>query len=301
MEYARTPAETKAKMIIAMLIWGSIGIVVRNIALPASVIALIRGGIGGVFLLLVALALKRRLSRAALVRNALLLAISGAALGANWVFLFEAYKTTTIANATLSYYLAPTMIVAASPFLLKEKMTPLKVACVIAALLGMVFISGVFTGAPGAGGWRGIGFGIAAAACYASLTLMNKFLKDIPSLEATIAQLGVSALVLLPYVLLTEDVSALSFDASAVIWLVVLGVVHTGLAFWFYFDSVPKLRAQTIAVISYIDPLTAIILAAVVLHEQMGMAQVVGAVLILGSVFVSEWRAGNRRQPLPPQ
>jgi len=154
---------TKSKLVASMLIWGSMGILIRNIALPSGFIALVRGIIGGLFLLCVAFFLKRKLSAKALKKNALLLVISGAVLGANWVFLFEAYRTTTIANATLSYYLAPTMIVLVSPFLLQEKVTPGKIACVAAALLGMVFISGVWTGSP-ADGWQGIGFGVAAAA-----------------------------------------------------------------------------------------------------------------------------------------
>ena len=282
----------KLKLIASMLIFGSMGIFIRNIPLPSGVIALVRGGIGALFLLLVCAFMKTQVSFNAIKSNLPLLLCSGAALGANWIFLFEAYRHTTIAVATLSYYLAPVLITAASPFVLKEKLTGLKVACMAASVLGMALVSGVM-GVKGASG-MGVLFGMLAAASYAGFTLMNKFIKQIASLDATIAQLGVAALVLLPYTLLNGDLSHIQLEASGMLFLIVLGVVHTGLGFWLFFSSIQMLHAQSAAMLSYIDPVTAILLASVFLNETMGITQIAGACLILGAAFLSE-RVENMR------
>ncbi len=133
----------KLKLIVSMLIFGSMGIFVRNIALPSGVIALVRGGVGVLFLLLICALTRTPVSLKAIKRNLPLLLCSGAALGANWIFLFEAYRHTTIAVATLSYYFAPVLITMASPFLFKEKLTGKKLACMMASLIGMALVSGV--------------------------------------------------------------------------------------------------------------------------------------------------------------
>lgn len=283
----------KIKLIASMLIFGSMGILVRNIGLPSSVVALFRGGIGVLFLLGVCAFTKTPVSFQAMKRNLVLLLCSGAALGANWIFLFEAYRYTTIAVATLSYYLAPVLITAASPFVLKEKLTGIKLACVAAALAGMALVSGVM--ASRGASTLGVLFGLAAATSYASFTLMSKFMKEITSLDATIAQLGIAACVLLPYTLLTGDLFDIQLQANSLLLLVILGVVHTGLGFWLYFASIQKLHAQSAAMLSYIDPVTAILLASVFLHENMTVAQIAGACLILGAAILSE-RFGNMIQ-----
>lgn len=282
----------KLKLIASMLIFGSMGLLVRNIVLPSGVIALVRGGVGVLFLLGVCAFTKTPVSFQAMKRNLLLVLCSGAALGANWIFLFEAYRHTTIAVATLSYYFAPVLITTASPFILKEKLTGIKLGCIAAALLGMALVSGVMD-SRGASG-IGVLFGLAAAASYAGFTLMSKFMKEIASLDATIAQLGVAAFVLLPYTVLTGDLLHVQPQANSILLLVILGVVHTGLGFWLFFASIQKLQAQSAAMLSYIDPVTAILLASLFLHEKMGPGQITGACLILGAAILSE-RFGNMR------
>jgi drug/metabolite transporter (DMT)-like permease len=191
----------KLKMIASMAIWGSMGLVVRWIALPTAAIALMRGALGALFLFLLLTLTGRRVTWRAVRDNLGLLMLSGALLGANWIFLFEAYRRTTVQLATLSYYLAPVLIMAASPLVLKERLTARKVACVLAALAGMALVSGIGTG--GAGNLTGILLGLSAAVCYAGLTLTNKFLKGVSPMEATIVQLMVSSAALLPYALVS--------------------------------------------------------------------------------------------------
>lgn len=280
--------KAKIKIIMAMIIWGSMGIFVRKINLPSAEIAVIRGFIGVIFLFLVSFISKIKFCRNEFLNNKGILIISGVALGANWIFLFEAYKHTTIAIATLSYYLAPIIITMASPFILKEKLTAIKVICIITALTGLALVSGVFTNdVHRIGSGLGILFGVIAAVLYASLTLMNKFIKDLNGMETTLAQLTIASLVLLPYAFFLRNPQGSTLGEQELIFLIILGIVHTGLAFWLFFSSVRDLKGQAIAVLSYIDPVTAILLSAFVLQERLSGIQIIGAGFILGSTFIS--------------
>ena len=278
-----------------MFLYGTIGIFVRNISLPSSVIALVRGIIGVAFILLFMRIRKIRISLADIKANLLLLCLSGAAIGVNWIFLFEAYHYTTVALATLCYYFSPIFIIIVSPFFLKERLTLKKSCCVLAALLGMALISGVFEPAGvSALHAKGIALGIGAAALYAFVVILNKKLHNISAYDRTVVQLGTAAVVLLPYTLLTEKVSELSVSALGICLLLIVGVLHTGVAYTLYFSSLRDLKAQTAAILSYIDPIVAIILSAVLLKEQMTLLSVLGAVLILGATLVSELKINNK-------
>ncbi len=282
--------KAKIKIITAMFIWGSMGVFARYIDLPSGEIALARGVIGALFLLMISVLMKKPFPKKGLANNKWLLLISGAALGINWIFLFEAYKHTTIAIATLSYYLAPIIIAIVSPLIFKEKLTWKKVMCSITALLGLALISGVLEASrQGVGNGLGILFGVAAAMCYASLTLVNKFVKNISSMDATMTQFAISAVVLLPYTIIRENLPGITVTWESLALLLILGIVHTGLAFWLFFSAIRDLRAQTIAVLSYLDPVTAVLMSALVLKESIGLVQVIGACIILSSALISEY------------
>lgn len=287
----------KFKIITAMVTFGTIGVFVRYIPLPSSIIALVRGLLATFFLLAVMAAGKRRPDRTAIRRNLALLLISGALIGFNWILLFEAYNYTSVAVATLCYYLAPVFVIIASPFVLGEKLTTRKTLCVIAALGGMVLVSGVIQNYVSGGNTEdlnltGVLLGIGAGALYATIILMNKKLKDISSYDTTVMQLAAASIVLVPYCLLTVDVGALEVTPGSAVLLVVVGIVHTGIAYVLYFGSIKELPAQTVAIFSYIDPILAVLLSALLLKESMDMLSILGAILILGATFVSEMK-GN--------
>ncbi|WMC91487.1 DMT family transporter [Kineothrix sp. MB12-C1] len=286
----------KVKLVIAMLIFGSIGIFVRTIDMPSGILALVRGSIGTVFLWLAGIAMKRKISSKAIKKNFKLLMFSGVAIGANWICLFEAYRYTTISVATLCYYLSPVFVILVSPIFLKEKLTAVKGGCVMLSLLGMMLVVDVFNGGYGNGsGIKGIAFGIMAALLYASVVIMNKFLKEIEPIDMTVSQLGIASVVLLPYILLTGSGSKVTINGSTLLLLLLLGIVNTGIAYLLYFSSLKDLSGQTAALFSYIDPVTAILLSALLFQEKMSVPQVLGAVLILGSTVVSEL-IENRKQ-----
>ncbi len=279
--------KSKIIYISAMLIFGSIGLMSRNIALSSGQIALTRGLIGSIFLLLASRVLKEKISWQKIKPNLLLLVISGAGIGFNWILMFQAYKYTSIANATLSYYFAPVFVVLLSPFLLKERLTPIKMACILTALGGMFLIVGI-GGGEGTNHIIGICYGLAAAVLYASVVILNKYLKGLSGLETTLVQISSATIVLLPYILLTEPIRIFSIDLKSAAFLITMGLVHTGLAYLMYFTGMKGLKGQTVAVLSYTDPISAILMSGLFLGEELTFLQLLGGVLILGATLLSE-------------
>lgn len=279
----------KFKLILAMLIWGSMGLIVKYIPLPSAQTAFIRGLIGAFFLLLIGIRQKINIQKIICGKNKLLLIACGIALSANWIFLFEAYKHTGIAVATLCYYSAPIFIIILSAVFLKEKIKYIHLICLFTALIGIILISDIFITPPeNTDSMLGIIYGIFAAISYASLTVMNKSIKNLEANISTTAQLCIASVILLFYIFLTKDYVFIAFNNQTIVLLLILGVVHTGVAFWLFFSSIIYLKAQSIAVISYIDPLTAIILSAFLLNEKLNFLQILGACFILGSAFMSQ-------------
>jgi len=295
----------KAKFIfiVVMLIFGSIGLFVKNIDLSSSEMALFRGTIGSLFLIGASFLVKQKFSLKMSKRNLILLLLSGAALGFNWIFLFESYRYTTISNATLSYYFAPVFVMILAPLLLKEKWTWMKGISIVFAFVGLLLV--VNPGAETSVGTYnhpvGILNGLLAAAFYASMILINKFIKGLSDLETTIMQLSMASIVLFPYVLSTQSLNYSGLGLQSISLLLIVGIIHTGVAYLLYFSAIKKLKGQTIAVLSYIDPISAVIMAAIILNESMNLIQIVGGILILGSTFISEinWKKGGTEGQVP--
>ncbi len=280
--------KAKGMLLGSMSIFGTIGIFVRLIPLPSSVIALCRAVLGLLFLFLVIALTGIKPAKAAIIKNLPLLILSGAAMGFNWILLFESYRYTTIATATVCYYFAPLLLLLASP-LLNEKLTAEKLLCVAAALLGLVCVSGVTEGnLPQITELTGIGLALGAATLYASVMFLNKKLPSMQSYDKTVLQLLGASVVLLPYVLLTENISNYSLTGLQWVILAVVGIVHTGVAYTLYFGSIEKLSAKTIGVLCYLDPVIAVALSALLLKEPMNWVQILGSCLILGSALYSE-------------
>ncbi len=275
----------RAQIILSMLIFGTIGIFRRWIPWPSSAVALIRSVIGLLFLLLVRALRREPVDRAAVRRNLGKLLLLGAMLGTNWIFLFEAYNYTSVAAATMCYYMAPVLIILVSP-LFGERLTLRKGLCAAAAVFGMVLVSGVLSG--GLHGAKGLLFGLIAACLYAAIVLMNRTLRGISAGDRTIMQFASAAAVMLPYVLLTEDVHALPLSPRILLLLLTVGVVHTGLAYVLYFGGIAGVPAQSAALLSYLDPVAAVLLSVTLLHEEMSLSAAIGAALVLCAMIISE-------------
>ena len=276
----------RAQIVLSMLIFGTIGIFRRWIPFPSSVVALVRSAVGLAFLLILRAIRRDPIDRAAVRKNLWRLLIPGAMLGINWICLFEAYSYTSVAAATMCYYMAPVFIILLSPLVFGEQITLRKGICSIVAVFGMVLVSDVLTN--GLHGAKGLAFGLIAAALYAAIVIINRTLDGISGEDRTIVQFAASVFVMLPYVLLTEDVGSLRPTPLVLLLLLVVGVVHTGIAYVLYFGSIAHVPAQTAALLSYIDPVVAVLLSLLLLKEPMSFSGAVGAVLVIGAMIVSE-------------
>lgn len=283
----------KARYMTAVCLYGTIGLLLHFISLPSEVVVLCRGVIGTATILLVFLLRKKRFNGQNLREHLPILLLSGAALGLNWIFLFAAYRATTVAVASLCNYMAPIIVVALSPFVFHERLTGRKLGCILAALIGIVLVSGVLNSDAEALNLRGVGLGLTAAMCFVVIVLCNKKCTGVDPLEKTVAQLAVSALVVLPYVLWQQRGQTLTPDARSVALTLVLGVVHTGVAYILYFGSMARLPVQSVALLGYLEPVVSVLTSALVLHEPLTASGIVGAVLILGAAAVSELRENS--------
>lgn len=284
----KNTARSYLAFISSMLIFGTLGIFRRYIPLSSAVLALFRGLLGSAFLLILVFAKGGRMQKLP-ARTLLLLAVTGGIIGMNWMLLFEAYNYTSVAVATMCYYMQPTIVILLSPLVFREKLTLKKLLCALASILGMVFISGILSGNGfHAQDLKGILLGLGAAALYSAVVILNKKVVVEDFYEKTIIQLAAAAVILLPYVLLTEDISQISLTGSSIGLVLLLGILHTGIGYALYFGSMKNLKAQSIAVMSYIDPVFALLLSAALLHEKLSLFGMIGAALIIGSALVSE-------------
>lgn len=281
----------KLRLIFSMLIFGTIGIFVEKIPLSSTLIACIRASVGVLFLGIILLVRRHKMHWGMIHKNLWFLLLSGAALGFNWIFLFEAYRYTTVSVATLCYYMAPVFVILLSPLVLKARLKKTSILCTCFAVAGAVLISGADVSSKQ--NMKGILWGLAAAFLYCSIILLNQFIQGLPAIETTFVQLFISAAVLIPYTAIRHEFKVIEMNPKIILLLLVVGIVHTGISYLLYFSSISFVPAQTAAVFSYIDPMTAILLSAWILHQPMTGIQILGTVFILGSTLFHELWQGK--------
>ena len=277
------------KFIASMLIFGTIGLFRRHIPFSSGLLAFARGALGGLFLICFLRVKGERIRHGLTRKQLVLLMLGGAAMGINWILLFEAYNYTSVAVATLCYYMQPTIVLLLSPLVFRERITPLKACCAAAALFGMVLVSGVLEGALTEGSQlRGILFGLGAALFYSTVVILNKKAGPANAYEKTVIELFSAAAVMVPYMLLSRDAFSGTYSAPSLLLLLLVGLIHTGIAYVLFFGSMDGLSAQTVAIFSYIDPASALLFSAVLLHEPLTVSGWIGAVLILCAAAACE-------------
>lgn len=280
------------KLVFAMIIWGTLGPLVKQIPLASGEIVLARVILGLATLGIIYFAsggcrAGNTADRYAVRKDIAILFVSGAVMGFNWVFLFEAYKYTTVSMATVSYYCAPVIITALSPLVLGEKLTASRIAGIAAATAGMFMITGSLQG--GSQPLKGVLFGLLAALFYACVTLLNKQLKGgFTGIQITIVQLFAAGIVVAPYAVINHEGAWVMPQGAGLVCLIIVGVVHTGIVLHIYFSSMQILPGQSVAMCSYIDPVSSLLIAAAVLSERMSIVQIIGAFLIIGGAAFGE-------------
>ncbi|MBR2411079.1 MAG: EamA family transporter [Clostridia bacterium] len=280
--------DSRLMLIISMAIFGTIGLFRRSIDISSGELAFYRAVLAAVFIGLFLLVTKNRIPFGKIKKQLPVLIISGIAMAFNWILLFEAYNYTTVSAATLSYYFAPVIVTVLCPILFKEKMGMKQWLCFIMSTVGIVLITGIGSFDTGSNHFLGILFGLGAACLYATVIILNKFTKGVDGIYRTFIQFVSAVIALCPYVLFTSGINITSLDKKGIALLLVVGLVHTGITYCMYFSSLKDLTGQKAAILSYIDPLVAVLCSALILHETMTVTQMIGGVLILGFTLWNE-------------
>ena len=278
----------KLKITVSMALFGTLSLFIRNIPLTSAEVALLRAVIALACLLSWQGLRRQPVKLRGMGRDLPLLFLSGAAMGFNWIFLFEAYKYTTVSVATLSYYFAPMIVMLLCPVLFRERMTKKQVLCFAGSTAGLVLVINVGRLTEGGDHVKGVAFGLAAAALYASVILMNKGIRRVGGIDRTVLQFAGAAIVLLPYVLSTTGISFAAMTPLGWACLLCVGALHSGVAYVLYFSSLRTLPGQEAAILSYIDPVVAVVVSVAVLREPVTAAQLAGGAMILAFTLINE-------------
>lgn len=279
---------SKLKLILSMTVFGTLGLFTRNIAVSSGELALYRAVLAATLIVAFLTLTRQKLDWEGIKKDLKYLILSGAAMGFNWIFLFQAYNYTTISVATLCYYFAPVIVTVACVFLFRERLNAKQILCFVMSTLGLVLI--IANGGLSGGGSDGIGiaYGLGAAALYATVILLNKFMKHTEGVPRTLFQFFAAILILIPYVAATSGFHLEVLDTKGWICLLILGLFHTGVTYCLYFSSLKELKGQEVSILSYIDPLVAVLISTAVLGEAMTLLQGIGGLLILGFTLLNE-------------
>lgn len=279
---------SRLMLVSSMAIFGTLAPFVRNIGVSSAELSLFRAVLAasliGIFLLVTG----RKLPVKNLRKELLLLMCSGGCMAVNWILLFEAYKYTTVAIATLSYYFAPVLVTVASALLFRERLTKKNIFCFVMSTLGILLVTGITDLGSGSNNAVGILFGLGAAVLYACCILLNKFIKGVGGIERTFLQFLAAIAVMVPYVAFTGGVSLGNMDSLGWVCLLVVGLVHTGITYCMYFTAVEHIPGQEVAILSYMDPLVAVVIGVAVLGEPLSAQQLIGGAMILGFTLWNE-------------
>ena len=279
---------SKLSLIAAMATFGTLAPFVRNISVTSGELALYRAMMAALMIGGYLIVTHQKIAFSKMGKDFPILFFSGAAMGINWILLFEAYKYTTVSVATLSYYFAPVIVTIVCPILFKEKMTKKQMICFVMSTVGLALVIGLTNLGGGSSDTLGILFGLGAACFYATVIILNKYIKNISGIHRTLLQFIAAVIVLIPYVAMTSGVNLGTMNGTGWLCLLIVGVIHTGVCYCLYFSSLKDLTGQQAAILSYMDPLVAVIISVVVLGESMTISQLVGGILILGFTLWNE-------------
>lgn len=275
-------------IILSMVCFGTLAPFVRNISVSSGELALYRAVLAALLIGSFLLITGQKIPFRTLGKELYLLLFSGIAMGFNWILLFEAYKYTTVAISTLSYYFAPVIVTLVCPFLFKEKMTKKQLLCFVMSTLGLALVVGITDLGKGGNDALGVAFGLGAAVLYATVILLNKFITGVSGIHRTFLQFLAAILVLIPYVTFTGGYHLGSLNSTGWMCLLIVGLLHTGITYCLYFSSLRDLPGQEAAILSYVDPLVAVIIGVLVLKEPLSWQQLTGGLLILGFTLWNE-------------
>ncbi len=281
-------------LLIPAILWGSIGVFLDGILISSTQIAFYRLSFASITLIIFYIFSKNKADINKIKANLVKLICAGACIGGNWVALFEAYKLSSVSLGTVVYYISPILVILASPFFYKEKLTITKIIGSATAFLGLCAVS--LSVSIGQVKIEGITFAFIGAILYAIVCLINKSITEISGFNVAMIELIIGAIIIAFYTFVISGETLVYPGDKYMINLIILGVVHTGIAYGVYMTAIQKVPMQTTAICSFADPLSAIIFSAVFLNEKMTQIQIIGAVCIIGGAFFAEIYKGKNKK-----
>ena len=279
---------SRLMMVTSMAIFGTLAPFVRRIGVTSGELALYRALMAAALIAVFLLVTKQKIPFGSIKKEIPLLLLSGMAMGFNWILLFQAYKYTTVSVATLSYYFAPVIVTILCPIIFRERLTKKQIICFVMSTLGLVLITGIGDLSGANSHLTGILFGLGAASLYATVIMLNKFIKNVEGIHRTFLQFLAAIVVLVPYVAFTSGANLAVMDGMGWLCLLIVGFIHTGVTYCLYFTSLKDIPGQKAAILSYIDPLIAVVISVTILGESRSFVQIIGGVLILGFTLWNE-------------
>ena len=274
-----------AVFIFSLVSFGTAGVWVSRIDLPSWDIVLYRSGIGGAFILLVFLLTRQKPAGPAHRKDLGIVFLSGMAQGVSWIFLHTAYQEIGAGLGTIAYYCGPIAVMFLSPLLFREKMTWWKAGTFLAVVFGMILVN--LEALESGKTQYGIFAGLMSAVFLAVMLILYKKARHIGGFEGSLIQIAGCFTVVFLFVLSKEGLPR-PVPGGSLPWMLILALFNTGIAWCAYYGAVAKLPVQTVSILGYLEPLSAVIWGALVLGESMSGLQAAGALLILGGAVLSE-------------
>ena len=271
--------------IFALLLFGSNGIIASYIALSSTEIVLYRTLIGSILLLFLFTITQNKWTFYKYKKHFAYLTLSGVAMGLSWMFLYEAYNRIGVSISSLLYYCGPVIVILLAPIVFKEKLTVHKLVGLFSVFIGIIFVNGNLVN--GIRDLSGMFYGMMSAVMYAFMVIFNKKATNISGLENSLLQLAISCITVAVFILFRGDF-IFAIPQGSIFPLFFLGLVNTGIGCYLYFSKLDKLPVQSVSILGYIEPLSAVILSVIILKESLTAMQIIGAVLVLGGAIYAE-------------
>lgn len=285
----------KIKLVFIYITFGTIGLVTHFIPLSSPAIVFYRAIFGALFIIISTYAVGDSINLKSILDNFVVLIFTGLFMGLNWVLQFEAFRVSSVAIGTVCYNTMPIFLIIIASIVFQEKMSYKTIICIIIATIGVVLVSNVMNTGIKSSAVIGSVYGILGAIFYALILTFNRYLSDISTRDKVVFQFVFSAIIMAIYIIFISK-SSFIFDSTVktsemftgIICILLLGIFHTGFCYIHYFNAVAVLKAETVGLLTYIDPVVALFLSYFVLKENMSFLQIIGAIMILGSTLVNE-------------
>ena len=266
-----------------MAIFGSIGFFTTQTGLPAVELVFVRCICATIFLGAMWFITGGHKSEVWNKNEVFKTILCGVFLVLNWVFLFKAFEVMSISISISIYNLAPIFVLILGSVFLAEKMGIRSILATVICFLGSILIIGIehFTSIDGFIN-SGFVWALLSAICYALTMFTSKTINGLSSYALTYVQTIVGIIMLFPLC----DFQAFN-GLTTTNWLYILGTgfIHTGFVYYLFFDSIRDLSTVLVSVLVFVDPVVAIGLDALLLSFRPSILQILGIILIFGSIL----------------